>query len=155
MQRASVFAIVVVAFLASPSDAQSPWRDSLRLILATGATCHTLPDLDSPAPSAITSATSSGASKSTKDHGGRLWYFDAWRVKGISPSCWVPAGVTVPFDRERPESGFAAVAEHALARDNASFDALVEAENFLVEPNPYAGVGQSPIATSGLLSSAA
>ena len=151
MQRASVFAIVVVAFLASPSDAQSPWRDSLRLILATGTTCHTLPDLDSPAAERYHLGDVVGPSNSMKDHGGRLWYFDAWRVKGISPSCWVPAGATIPFDRERPESGFAAVAEHALARDNASFDVLVEAENFLLEPNPYAGVGQSPIAKSGLL----
>ena len=150
MKRPSVSVVVMVALLASTLDAQAP-RDSLRLIVTTGATCHTLPDLDSPAAERYHLGDVVGASKSLKDRGGRLWYFDAWRVKGISPSCWVAANSTVVFEREHPESGFAAVAEHVLAHDSASFDALVEAENFLVAPNPYAGVGQSPIAKSGLL----
>jgi hypothetical protein len=128
-------------------------RDSLRVILATGTTCHTLPEVDSPVAERYHFGDVVGASKSLKDRGGRVWHFDAWRVKGISPSCWVPANATVPFDRDHPESAFGAVAEHVLARDTASFETLVEAENFLIEPNPYAeiGIGQSPVAKSGLL----
>jgi hypothetical protein len=58
----------------------------------------------------------------------------------------------VPYRYDQRESAFAAIADHVLARgDSASFETLVEAENFLIEPNPYANVGQSPLATSGLL----
>lgn len=151
MKRASVGVVAAAISIAANVHAQVRSSDSLRLIVATGATCHTLTDSDSPIAERYHLGDVVGASKSAT-RGGRIWYFDAWRVKGISPSCWVPANVTVPFDREHPESGFAAVAGRVLANDSASFETLVEAENFLVEPNPNdAGIGLSPIATSGLL----
>jgi hypothetical protein len=150
LKRASPVVALAIS-IAARLPAQHP-PDSLRLIVATGTTCHTLPDADSPIAERYHLGDVVGASTSTKGSGGRIWYFDAWRVKGISPSCWVPANVSVPFDREHPESGFATVAERVLAVDSASFDMLVEAENFLVEPNPFdSGIGPSPIATSGLL----
>lgn len=131
--------------------AQQP-PDSLRLIVVAGAACHTLPDPGSPIAERYHLGDVVGASKSTRGLGGRTWYFDAWRVKGISPTCWIPANATVPFSREHPEPGFAAVADRVLARgDSSSFETLVEAEDFLEEPHPYAGVGESPLATSGLL----
>jgi hypothetical protein len=125
--------------------------DSLRLVVATGATCHSLPDESSPIAQRYHLGDVVGASKSTKGPGGRTWYFDSWRVMGISPTCWLPANATVPFSRDRPEQGFAAVAQYTLAHDTASFEALVDAENFLVEPNHYGTVGESPLPTSGLL----
>lgn len=151
MKRASLMAVAVVVSVGARLNAQASSPDSLRLIVATGTTCHTLPDADAPVAYRYHLGDVVGASKSTKPPRGRVWYFDSWRVKGISPTCWVPGNATVPFSREHPDAGFAAVAEHMLARDSASFETLVEAENFLVEPNPFGGAGQSPIATSGLL----
>jgi hypothetical protein len=149
---ASTCAVAIAVSVAATLHAQPSSPDSLRLIVATGATCHTLPDPGSPIAERYHLGDVVGASKSAKGLGGRTWYFDSWRVKGISPTCWVPANATVPFSREHPEAGFAAIADHVLARgDSSSFETLVEAENFLIEPNPYAGVGQSPLATSGLL----
>ena len=142
-------ALLVAVSLAARASAQQP-PDSLRLVVVTGATCHTLPEPDSPIAERYHLGDVVGASKSAT-RGGRVWYFDSWRVKGISPTCWVPASVTVPFSREHPESGFAAVAEFILARDTASFETLVDAENFLEEPNHYGGPGESPLGTSGVL----
>ena len=125
--------------------------DSLRLIVATGTVCHSLPDPGSPIAGRYHFGDVIGASKSTKGLGGALWYFDSWRVMGISPTCWVRANETVPFDRDHPDAGFAAVVDRVLARDSASFETLVEAENYLIEPNHYANVGATPLASSGLL----
>ncbi len=151
MKRA--LAGVVLAAISIPSRlrAQTPAPDSLRLVLMTGATCHSLPDPGSPIAQRYHLGDVIGASKSTRGLGGRIWYFDSWRVMGISPICWLPANVTVPFSREHPESGFAAVASYVFGRDTASFETLVDAENFLVDPNHYGGPGDSPLGTSGLL----
>jgi hypothetical protein len=143
-------AIILTASFALRADALQP-ADSLRLVVATGATCHSLPDPGSPIAQRYHLGDVIGASKATKGLGGRIWYFDSWRVMGISPTCWLPANVTVPFSREHPESGFAAVAAYTLGRDTASFETLVDAENFLEDPNHYGGPGESPLATSGLL----
>jgi hypothetical protein len=146
-----MLALLVAVSLAARVSAQQP-SDSLRLIVATGSTCHSRPDPGSPVAERYHLGDVVGASKSTRGLGGRIWYFDSWRVKGTSPTCWVPANLTVAFDRAHPESGFAAVAERVVAGDSASIEMLTEAENLLVEPNPFdAGIGQSPIATSGLL----
>ena len=148
--RCAVQIAVSLAARATVGAQQPP--DSLRLIAVTGSACHTLPDPASPIAERYHLGEVVGATKSARGLGGRIWYFDAWRVKGVSPTCWVPANVTVPFSREHPEPGFAAVAERVLARgDSASFETLVEAEDFLEEPHPYAGVGESPLAASGLL----
>jgi hypothetical protein len=141
----------VAISIASISNAQAPGSDSLRRVVATGVTCHSLPDPGSPIAQRYHIGEVIGASKSTKGLGGRIWYFDSWRVNGISPTCWLPVNVTAPFDRQHPESGFAAVAQYTLTRDTASFETLVDAENFLLEPNRYGGLGDSPLATSGLL----
>jgi len=152
VKRASLMAVAVAISVAATLKAQTWSPDSLRLIVATGTTCHTLPDPGSPIAERYHLGDVVGASKSTKGLGGRLYYFDSWRVKGISPTCWVAAYTTVPLSREHPESGFAAVAEHVLARgDSTSFENLVEAENLLIEPNHYSGMVESPLATSGLL----
>lgn len=152
MKRASVIAVAVAILIAATLHAQAWSPDSLRLIVTTGTTCHTLPDPGSPIAESYHLGDVVGASRSTKGLGGRVYYFDSWRVKGISPTCWVPAYTTVPLSREHPESGFAAVAEHVLARgDSTSFETLVEAENFLIEPNHYSGTVESPLARSGLL----
>ncbi len=144
-------AVAVSISVAATVNAQTWSPDSLRLIVATGTTCHTLPDPGSPIAERYHLGDVIGASKSAK-LGVRLYYYDSWRIKGISPTRWVTAYVTVPLSREHPESGFAAVAEHVLARgDSVSFETLVEAENFLIEPNHYSGAVESPLATSGLL----
>ena len=67
--------------IAAKLHAQPGSPDSLRLIVATGATCHTLTDSDSPIAERYHLGDVVGASKSTKGPGGRIWYFDAWRVK--------------------------------------------------------------------------
>lgn len=152
MKCASANAVAIAISIAATLPAQQASPDSLRLILATGTTCHTLLERDSPIAARYHLGDVVGASKSAKGVGGRLWYFDSWHVTGISPSCWLPANATVPFSHDHPEPAFAAVADHVLARgDSASFETLVETENFLMAPNPYAGAGQSPLATSGLL----
>jgi len=149
---ASFGAVVAAISITARLHGQSPRPDSLRLVVVSGVTCHSLPDPASPVAQRYHIGDVVGASKSTKGLGGRAWYFDSWRVMGISPTCWVPANVTVPFDRQHPEPGFAGVAQYVLARDTASFETLVDAENFLLEPNHYGGgAGQSPLATSGLL----
>ena len=146
--RGAIVAVVSIAVQLSGQQAS----ESLRLIVASGTVCHTLPDAGSPIAERYHLGDVVGASGSTIGPGKRLWYFDAWRVKGISPTCWVLANATVPFDREHPESAFAAVADRALARgDSSSFESLVEVEDFLVEPNHYSAVGGSPLAKSGLL----
>jgi len=151
VKRALVREVAFGIWIAATSQAQVPLPDSLRLVVATGTTCHTLPDPGSPIAERYHLGDVVGPSKSTKGLGGRIWYFDSWRVKGISPTCWLPANLTVPFSREQPEPGFAAVVERVLARDTASFEALVEAENFLIGPNYYSGNTESPLETSGLL----
>jgi len=151
VKRALADALVAAILIGSRLPGQTPPPDSLRLVVVTGATCHTLPDPGSPIAQRYHIGDVIGASKSTRGPGGRVWYFDSWRVTGISPTCWAPANVTVPFSREHPESGFAAVTKYILALDTASFETLVDAENFLEEPNHYGGPGESPLATSGLL----
>ena len=134
-----------------PLGAQQPF-DSLRLAAVTGAVCYTFPDPDAPIANRYHLGETIGASKSTRGTGGRLYYFDSWRVRGISPTCWVPAYATIPFDRRHPEGAYAAIAERLLARgDSASFEQLVEAENFLIEPLPNSASGPSPLAESGLV----
>jgi len=152
VKRASSIAAAAAIAIAAKLHAQTWSPDSLRLVVATGTTCHTLPDPGSPIAERYHLGDVVGASKSTRGLGSRLYYFDSWRVKGISPTCWVPAYTTVPLSREHPESAFAAVAEHVLTgSDSKSFETLVEAENLLVEPNHYSGMVESPLAKSGLL----
>jgi len=152
VKRAFFCAVVAATSIASKVRGQSPRPDSLRLVVVSGVTCHSLPDPASPIAQRYHIGDVVGASKSAKGPGGRTWYFDSWRVMGISPTCWLPANVTVPFDRQHPEPGFAGVVQYVLARDTASFETLVDAENFLLEPNYYGGgAGESPLATSGLL----
>ncbi|MFI5230525.1 MAG: hypothetical protein ACHQWU_15740 [Gemmatimonadales bacterium] len=144
-------AAIAVAMFVTPAVAQQP-VDSLRLVVATGSTCHSLPDEQAPIAERYHLGDVVGASKSTRGSGNQTWYFDAWRVMGISPTCWVPASATTPFDPRHHEASFAAVVDRVLARgDSASFESLVEAENFLEAPNPYAGVDRSPLDGSPLL----
>lgn len=151
--KREAMSVVAVFLLEATSHAQTVPHDSLRLILTTGTTCHTRPDVNSPIAHRYHLGEEISASKSTKDPGGGIWHFDAWEVTGSSPSCWVPATATVPFDRDHPDSGFAAVADHALASgDRATVAKLVEAENFLVDSDAFVeNTGRSPIGTSGLL----
>src|SRR6478672_3761807 len=115
VKRALADALVAAILIGSRLPGQTPPPDSLRLVVVTGATCHTLPDPGSPIAQRYHIGDVIGASKSTRGPGGRVWYFDSWRVTGISPTCWAPANVTVPFSREHPESGFAAVTKYILA----------------------------------------
>jgi hypothetical protein len=48
VKRASVIAFVAAISIAATLRAQARSPDSLRLIVATGTTCHTLPDPGSP-----------------------------------------------------------------------------------------------------------
>src|SRR5437773_5124258 len=72
--------------------------DSQRMVLATGTTCHAQPDAAAAAAERYHVGDVIHASKWTQSMGRRTWYFDQWRVKGISPACWIDGRLTVPFD---------------------------------------------------------
>lgn len=122
------------------------------MIASTRATCHSSPDAAAPVVAHYHLGDVVAASKSTNGTGG-VWYFDAWRVKRVSPACWVSASATVPIGLGHDDVAFATIVDQVLARDTASFETLVSAENLLVAPNPSTGGGmeRAPIAGSGLL----
>lgn len=149
MTYAVGLAVAVAVRIGMPA---SHAADSLRLIASTGATCHSFPDDEAPIATHYHLGDVVSASTSAQGQG-VLWYFDAWRVKGISPTCWVRASATVPLEADHHDAAYAAIVDRLLARDTTSFETLVAVENLLVAPNPYSGAGMDrpPFEASGLL----
>lgn len=122
-------AIVVIAPRAV--TAQTLDKDYL-LAVRTGVTCHSSPDPEAPAAQRYHVGDVIGSPKSARGPGHSLWYFDSWRVMGISPACWIEARWTVPYDRAKPEKAYLAIADSLLARKGAvPFDDYVDVLNLL------------------------
>jgi hypothetical protein len=130
------------------ATAQAP-ADSLRVVLETGATCHAKPDAQGAIAGRYHVGDTVHASQWTEGMGRRTWYFDQWRVMGVSPSCWIDGRLTVPLDFRRPEAAYVALADHLLARTGVPFAEYVELINKLetrqrYEPNAKSIVERYP-----------
>src|SRR5258708_18268948 len=131
-----------LTFSAPRTSAQAA-MDSLRIVLETGATCHAKPDEQGAIAHRYHVGDIVHASQSTQGMGRRAWYFDGWRVMGISPSCWIDGKVTVPFDSRQPEPAYVALADHLLGRTSVPFAEYVELINKLETRPPYEAKAKS------------
>lgn len=137
-----MWAVASLLYCAPPARAQTP-IDSPRVVLKTGARCHTETALQSPAAYVYHIGDTVHASQWKQVNGRRTWYFDSWRVMGVSPSCWIDGRETTPLDPAHPDIAYVVVADSLLARPDATFDDYVELlAGFEARPR-YAADGKS------------
>jgi hypothetical protein len=121
---ASLAAVAIFGLPATPK-AQVP-TDSPRVVLHTGAGCHANPDAQAALAHRYNIGDTVHANQWTQGMGRRTWYFDSWRVMGISPSCWIDGKETVALDPAHPDAAFGVIADSLLARKDATFDDYIE-----------------------------
>jgi hypothetical protein len=131
------------------SSAKTVERDlplQTHMVITTSAVCRVAPDSSAVVDYSYKVGDVVGATKTAQENG-KLWYFDAWRIRGVAPTCWIDASLTTEFSAANPEPALLAVVDHLLQNpDKAQFEDYVAVENLLLGPT-YSPVVKS----SGLL----
>ena len=102
-----------------------------RIVIGTDVACRAEPHRDAPVVRGHQLGDQlRNVSRVTVD--GEEWY---GRNQGARGSCWTYGPLTAALDVDNPAAGLLALAEHALALDDAAhFEHLVAVDNLLLEP---------------------
>ena len=129
----TALAVLVMAGTGS-SDVAAQGVGQFRMIVRSGVTCHTIAHPEAPVVNRYRTGDVIMVGRDTAGDRG-TWLFDRWRVKGIAPTCWVRADLTVPSEARASVDALVRVADHVLARtDKVSFEELVEVINLIDAP---------------------
>jgi hypothetical protein len=132
------------ACLALVSSVQAQNSDH-RLVIGTNVSCRTAPDQNAAKAHAYVLGEIITVQRTAQTNQEK-WYFDSSHVSGRSPSCWISAALTTPFDYQEPEPALVAIADHVLQRRDA-----VPFEDYVAVDNLFSGEYAEILRASGLL----
>jgi len=118
----------------------------LRMVIASGVVCRAQPNVSAEKVHTYKLGDLVSVTMESQEDG-TSWYFDAWRISGQSPSCWIYGPLTTEFGDSNLETALLAVMDHVLQRTNeARFEDYVAVENLLAEDR-----FSSVVSSSGIL----
>lgn len=118
-----------------------------RIVLATNVVCREQPSISSRGVGTLRLGDRLRTTD-TRSEDGQSWILVVDKLN-VAPSysymrgsCWVFGSLTTEFSEADPEPALIAAAEHALGREEASFQDLIAVEN-LFAWDPFAGIAES------------
>ena len=144
--RVSLFCIGAMLPLAAQIQAAQV-QPFDRIVLATNVMCREQPSISSQGVGTLRLGDRLRTGD-TQSEDGQSWILVVGKrsaapvFSSMRGSCWVFGPLTTEFSEADPEPALIAVADHALGREEASFQELIAVEN-LFAWDPFAGIVES------------